>query len=104
MLHVVAQSFKPVKLLSQCWIRLRALHKVNKVLWVVSFPRCTAGPNIVGSYCIRLHTTANMDAITPNIVGSTMLGVVAIVFTCFLEKKLREAQTLNVYNLSYIDL
>ena len=25
---------------------------VYKVLWVVSFPRRTAGPNIVGSYCV----------------------------------------------------
>ena len=25
---------------------------VYKVLWVVSFPGCTAGPNIVGSCCI----------------------------------------------------
>ena len=54
---------------------------VYKDLWVVSFPRCTAGPNIVGSCCIRLHTTANMHATTPNIVGATMLGVVASVCT-----------------------
>ena len=26
---------------------------------------------------MHLHTTANMDATTPNIVGATMLGVVA---------------------------
>ena len=54
---------------------------VYKDLWVVSFPRCTAGPNIVGSCCIRLHTTANMHATTPNIVVATMLGVVASVCT-----------------------
>ena len=54
---------------------------VFKVLWVVSFPRCTAGPNIVGSCCIRLHTTVNTHATTPNIVGATMLGVVASVCT-----------------------
>ena len=47
----------------------------------VSFPRCTAGPNIVGSCCIRLHTTANTHATTPNIIGATMLGVVASVCT-----------------------
>ena len=93
LLGVVVQSLKPVKLLNQqfktfllwrdrrsvaqqCWIRLhsssnihaRALDMVYKVLWVVSFPWCTAAPNIVGNCCIRLHTTAN-------IVGSTMLGV-----------------------------
>ena len=57
----------------QCWISLHsssnivgAAHahyawftKTFKDLWVVSFPRCTAGPKIVGSCCIRLHTTAN---------------------------------------------
>ena len=36
----------------------------------------TAGPNNVGSSCIRLYTTANTDATTPNIVGPTILGVV----------------------------
>ena len=97
LLGVVAQSLKPVKVLSQqlptfplfrdrrsvtqqccirlpqlfqhCWGHARALHMVCKVLWVVSFPRCTAGPNIVGSCCIRLHTTANTHATTHNIVG-----------------------------------
>ena len=108
LLHVVAQSLKPVKLFSQqlptfllfrdrqseaqqCWIRLhsssnivRATHAhyaFYKDLWVVSFPRCNAGPNIVGSCCIGLHTTANMHATTPNIVGATMLGGVASVCT-----------------------
>ena len=52
---------------------------VFKVLLVVSFPRCTAGPNFVGSCCIRLHTTAKTDATTPNIVRPTMLGIVACV-------------------------
>ena len=74
----------------QCWIRLHsscivgvthAHYAFYKDLWVVSFPRCTAGPNIVGSCCIRLHTTANTRATTPNIVGATMLGVVASVCT-----------------------
>ena len=38
-----------------CWSRARALHMVYKDLRVVSFPQCTAGPNIVGSCCVRLH-------------------------------------------------
>ena len=38
-------------------------------------------PNIVWSCCIRLHTTAKRDAITPNTVRPTMLGVVASVCT-----------------------
>ena len=54
---------------------------VYKDLWVVSFPRCTAVPNIVGSCCIRLHNIANTHATNPNIVGATMLGVVASVCT-----------------------
>ena len=43
-----AQLFQP------CWGYARALTWFYKVLWVTSFPRCTAGPNIVGSSCIRL--------------------------------------------------
>ena len=36
-------------------------------------------PNIVGSCCIRLHTTANTIATTPNIVGPTMLFAIATI-------------------------
>ena len=107
LLGVVAQTLKLVKRLSQqlptfllfrdrlsvaqhcwipfaqlfqhCWGHARALHTVYKVLWVVSHPQCTAGPNIVGSCCIRLHTTTNTDATTLNIVGPIMLGVVVFV-------------------------
>ena len=71
MLDLFAQLFQ------HCWGHTCSLRMVYKDLWVVSFPRCTAGPNIVGSCCIHLHTTANMYATTPNIVGATMLGVVA---------------------------
>ena len=106
LLRIVAQSLKPVKLFSQqlptfllfrdrrsvaqqCWIRFHSSSKIvgathahyawfTKSLWVVSFPQCTAGPNIVGSCCIRLQTTANTHATTPNIVSATMLGVVAL--------------------------
>ena len=67
------------QLFQHCWGRARALRMVYKDLWAVSFPRCTADPNIVGSCCIRLHTTANTHATTPNIVGATMLEVVASV-------------------------
>ena len=83
LLSVVAQSLKLVKLLSQqlpkflmfrgrqsvaqqCWIPLysspnivgatRITHCLQiKSLRVISFPRCTAGTNIVGSCCVRLH-------------------------------------------------
>ena len=120
LLRVVAQSLKPVKLFSQqlptfllfrdrrsvaqqCWIRL---HIVDyKDLWVVFFPRCTAGPKLVGSCCIRLHTTANTQATTPNIVAPTMLGVVASVCTQpqgrynFLEAYIQDSPyfILNIY-------
>ena len=61
LLRVVAQRLKPVKLFSQrlptfLMFRDRSLPMVYKDLWVVSFPRCTAGPNIVWSFCIRLHS------------------------------------------------
>ena len=69
------------QLFQHCWGHARSLRMDYKDLWVVFFPRCTAGPNIVGSCCIRLHTTANTHATTPNIVGATMLGVVASVCT-----------------------
>ena len=101
-LRVVAQSLKPVKLFSQqlptfllfcdrrsvaqqCWIRLHSSSNIvgathAHYAWITKtyglIPRCTAGPNIVGSCCIRLHTTANTHATTPNIVGATMLWVV----------------------------
>ena len=42
------------QLLQHCWGHARSLRMVYKDLLVVSFPRCTSGPNIVGS-C--LHTT-----------------------------------------------
>ena len=69
------------QLFQHCWGHARSFRVVYKDLWVVSFPRCTAGPNIVESCCIRLHTTANIHATTPTIVGATMLGVVASVCT-----------------------
>ena len=62
------------QLFQHCWGHARSLCKVYKDLWVVSFPPCTVGPNIVGSSSIRLHTTANTHATTPNLVGATMLG------------------------------
>ena len=44
---------------------------------IVSFRRCTAGPNIVGSYCIHLRTRQ----LTRTQQLPTMLGVVASVCT-----------------------
>ena len=75
MLDLFAQLFQ------HCWGHARSLRMVSKVLWVVSFPGYTAGPNIVGSCCTHLHSTANTHTTTPNIVGATMLGVVASVCT-----------------------
>ena len=107
LLRVVAQSLKAVKLFRQqlstfllfcdrrstamldlfaqlfqhCWGHARSLCMVSKVLWVLSFPRYTAGPNIVESCCTHLHSTANTHTTTPNIVGATMVGVVASICT-----------------------
>ena len=69
------------QLFQHCWGHARSLCMDYKDLWVVFFPRCTAGPKLVGSCCIRLHTTANTHVTTPNIVGTTILGVVAPVYT-----------------------
>ena len=69
------------QLFQHCWGHARSLHIDYKDLWVVFFPLCTAGPKLVGSCCIHLHTTANKHATTPNIVGTTMLGVVVPVCT-----------------------
>ena len=69
------------QLFHYCWGHACSLRMVYKDLWVVSFPRCTAGPNTVGSCCMRLQTTANTHPTTPNIVGATMLEVVASVCT-----------------------
>ena len=81
LLRVVGQSLKPVKLFSQqlpthllfrdrrsvaqqCWIRLHSSSNIvgathAHYAWITKtyglIPRCTAGPNIVGSCCIRLH-------------------------------------------------
>ena len=69
------------QLFQHCWGHARSLRMVYKDLGAVSFPRCTAGPKIVGSCCIRLQTTANTHTTIPNIVGATMLGVVTSVCT-----------------------
>ena len=75
------------QLFQYCWGHPRASQMVSKVLWIVSFPRCTAGPDIVESFFVRFHTTANTDATTPNILGPTMLGVVASVCTSLYKHK-----------------
>ena len=110
LLDVVAQSLKPVKLFSQqlptfvlfrdrrsvaqqCWIRCTALptllgprtlitHGLQRLMGCILCHDALQVPALLGlSCCIRLHTTANMHATTPNIVGATMLGVVASVCT-----------------------
>ena len=69
------------QLFQHCWGHVRSLRMDYKDLRVVFFPRCTEGPKLVGNCCILLHTTANMYATTLNIVGVTMLGVVAPICT-----------------------
>ena len=89
LLHVVEQSWNWLnfsannsQLFQHCWGHARSLRMVYVDLWVVSFP----GTNIAGRCCIRLHTTANTHATTSNIVGATMLGVVAFARSLTCEK------------------
>ena len=67
------------QLLQHCWGHPRALHmvclKFTKFYRCVSFPRCTAGPNIVWSCCILLHTTAKTDTTIPNSIASVFTGL-----------------------------
>ena len=100
LLRVVAQSLKPVKLFSQqlptfllfcdrrsvaqqCWIRLLGSSNIvgdthNDYAWITktyglySSHDALQCPLLVESCCIRLHTTANPHATTPNIVGATI--------------------------------
>ena len=109
LLGVVAQSLKPVKLFSQqlptfllfhdrrsvaqqCWIRLHSSSNIvgathAHYAWFAKtyglYPSHDAlqVQNIVGSCCIRLLTTTKTHATIPNIVGATMLRVVASVCT-----------------------
>ena len=70
-----ATTFDPfAQLFQHCSGHARVLRMVCKVLWVVSVPRCNAGPSIVRSCCTRLQTTANTDATTPSIIGPTLFG------------------------------
>ena len=111
LLEVVAQTLKPVKPLSlqpstfllftdrrslaqQCWVRLhssfhhagttQAYYTWSPLNCYGLYPPtmdCGFQFNIVRSCCIRLHTTVNTDATTPNIVSPAMLGASASVST-----------------------
>ena len=93
------------QLFQHCWGHARSLRMDYKDLWVVFFPRCTAGPNPVGSCCIRLHTTANTHATTPNIVGATMFNNVescCVRLHAALKSKFALLQTLSrLFHLVY---
>ena len=60
----------------------KATHKRTQHFWMLHVASvctpCCMLLRIVGSCCIRLHTTANTEATTPNSVGPTMLGVVTV--------------------------
>ena len=120
LLWVVAQSLKPVKLSSQqlptfllfrdrrrvaqqWWIRLHSSSNIvgathAHYTWSPEsyFSRCIAGPNIVGSFWVRLHTDANKDATTPNIVGCCCIRLHTIANT--------DATTLNIVGCCCIRL
>ena len=70
-----------VQLSQHFWGLARVWGVVYKASWAASFPRYTEGSSIVGNCCIRLRITANTDVTTPNIVGPTVLQVVASVCT-----------------------
>ena len=70
-----------VQLSQHSWGLARVWGVVYKTSWAASFPRYTEGSSIVGNCCIRLRITANTDVTTPNIVGPTVLEVVASVCT-----------------------
>ena len=70
-----------VQLSQHSWGLARVWGVVYKASWAASFPRYTEGSSIVGNCCIRLRITANTDITTPNIVGPTVLEVVASVCT-----------------------
>ena len=60
-----------VQLLQQCWGHARELQMVYEVLWVKSFPRCSAGPNNhpFAHHCQRGRNNSDSPTLTPNIVG-----------------------------------
>ena len=89
--NIVGQQL-PTLLDATCCVRLHTLLHVVPCCWELLHPfahHCQHGrnnsqrrwTNNVGSYCARLHTTANTDATTPIILGPTMLGVIASVCT-----------------------
>ena len=65
MLDLFAQLFQ------NCWGHIWALHMVYKVLWAVSFPLCTAGPNTVGSCCV--HYFAHSFTVMSQIIKTILL-------------------------------
>ena len=66
----------------------QALHMVSNVLWVVSFPRYTAGPKIVGSCCTPLPTLSQQLQAWPNNVGSCCICILGL-------KAIKQIQTYN---------
>ena len=70
------------QLFQHCWGHARSLRMVYKDLWVVSFPRCIAGPNIVGSCCVRLRTA--LDTMYGRLTCATFFNTfLKIFFTCY---------------------
>ena len=70
MFGVVAQSLKPVKMLSQqhpTFILFRRRRSVAQQFWIPFAQLFHVGPSIVDSHWVRLHT--NTDASTPKFVG-----------------------------------
>ena len=87
MLETVAQLFQ------QCWGHARHYTwSPYKVLWIVSFPLCTAGPNNVGSCCVRLHVALRS-------VRKSMTIILMIVQSSF-RSELTDSHTFGGWNLT----
>ena len=75
---------------------------------LLSLPRCTVAPNIVGNCCIRLHTTTNTNATTPNKAGSCSIRLrVALLIpileipSCWDNSRIPWIRNTFVQNISY---
>ena len=65
--YMLCQFAYPLRVVACSWeLLLKVWNRSN--VWANN-PQHFFCPNIVGSCCIRLHTIANKDATTPNIVG-----------------------------------
>ena len=80
------------QLFQHCWDHARSLRMVYKDLWVVSFLRCTTGPNIVG---ICLHPFAHHCQHTRNNSQNCWRNNVGVVASICTQPKNPESSSLG---------